>query len=140
MADDDSEAAASEEDDGPIVELGEGPAVDGAPLSRISSRLHFGIEHSEVVRREGDTEIRTPDGPRTIESVLDETDETYFPTAESLRTTVEGIVGTGAVPTREREDDTDDTDEEAPDGAADADDVPTDGDDTDAPADESDEE
>lgn len=107
--------ADDEEDDGPIVELGEGPAVDGAPLSRISSRLHFGIARSEVVRREGDTEIRTPDGPRTIESVLDETDETYFPAAEDLRETVEGVVGTGPVPTREREDDetADDADAES---------------------------
>ena len=111
MADDE------EEDDGPIVELGEGPAVDGAPLSRVSSRLHFGIERSEVLRREGDTEIRTPDGPRTIESVFDESDETYFPTSESLRETVKGIVGTGPVPTHEREDDDTDAETDADTGA-----------------------
>lgn len=97
MADDE------EEESGPVVELGDGPAVDGAPLARISSRLHFGIPKSEVLRRVGDEELRTPDGPRTVESVLAETDETYFTTAEDLREAVEGVVGTGPVPTRERE-------------------------------------
>jgi hypothetical protein len=131
MADDE------EDESGPVVELGEGPAVDGAPLARISSRLHFGMTKSEVVRREGDTELRTPDGPRTVESILDETDETFFPAAEDLREAVEDVVGTGPVPTREREDeesasaDEDATDHEgAADGAADeaADDANGDGD------------
>ncbi|MFC5970652.1 DUF5789 family protein [Halomarina salina] len=135
MADDEEEA------EGPVVELGDGPAVDGAPLARISSRLHFGIPKSEVLRRVGDEEIRTPDGPRTMESVLGETDETYFSASEDLRDTVEGIVGTGPVPTHEREDsDTDAEDEtEAPDGAADAEGVTTDGENTDAAVDDSEE-
>jgi hypothetical protein len=117
MADDD------EEEEGPAVELGEGPAVEGAPLARISSRLHFGITKSEAIRREGETELRTPDGPRTVESVLDETDETFFPAAEDLRETVEGIVGTGPVPTTEREDppetEVDDADSDDADAAGD---------------------
>jgi hypothetical protein len=124
MADDD------EEEEGPAVELGEGPAVEGAPLARISSRLHFGITKSEAIRREGDTELRTPDGPRTVESVLDETDETFFPAAEDLRETVEGIVGTGPVPTTERED--------PPEDETGADDTDADGDDADAAGDDAD--
>jgi hypothetical protein len=94
MADDEEE-----EESGPVVELGEGEDVEGVPLSQVTSRLHFGIELSEVVRRAGDTEIRTPDGPQTLESVLSETDETYFPTRQDFESAVRGAVGTGPVPT-----------------------------------------
>ncbi|WP_255197320.1 DUF5789 family protein [Halorarius litoreus] len=88
-----------EEDSGPVVELGEGESVEGAPLSRVTSRLHFGIEKSEVVRREGDTTIRTPDGPQDLGDVLDESDETYFPTRQDFEAAVRAVVGTGPVPT-----------------------------------------
>ncbi|MFC6836522.1 DUF5789 family protein [Halomarina ordinaria] len=111
-----------EEESGPVVELGEGNAVEGTPFARLASRLHYGIGKSEVVRRVGDTEIRTPDGPRTVESVLGDTDETYFTTRESLESTVRDVVGTGPVPTTDEpagpdddadEDaDADDTDDE----------------------------
>ena len=37
MADDEDE-----EEDGPVVELGEGKAVEGAPLARVASRLTWG--------------------------------------------------------------------------------------------------
>lgn len=97
MADDADEDA--EEDSGPVVELGEGEDVEGAPLARVTSRFHFGIERSEVLRREGDTVIRTPDGPRTLRDVLDQTDETYFPTRQDLASAVRSAVGTGPVPT-----------------------------------------
>jgi hypothetical protein len=97
MADDE------EENSGPIVELGEGESVEGAPLSRLTSRLHYGIPKSEVVRREGDEVIRTPDGPRELADVLDESDETYFPRKQDLTTAVEDVVGTGSVPTAETE-------------------------------------
>jgi len=50
------------EDEGPAVELGDGEPVEGAPLARVSSRLTWGIKHSTVVEREGDTLVRTPDG------------------------------------------------------------------------------
>lgn len=94
MADDEDEA-----DDGPVVELGEGETVEGAPLSRVTSRLHYGIELSEVLRREGDTVVRTPDGPRELSDVLAESEETYFPTRQSLQSAVREVVGTGPVPT-----------------------------------------
>lgn len=93
MADED------EDESGPVVELGEGASVEGVPLAKITSRLHFGIEKSEVVRREGDTEIRTPDGPRALGNVLDESDETYFPTRQAFESAVRAVVGTGPVPT-----------------------------------------
>lgn len=83
----------------PAVPLGEGETVEGAPLARIASRLYFPIEASEVRRRDGDTTIRTPDGPRELGSVLDESDEVYFPDRQSLLQSVESVVGTGPVPT-----------------------------------------
>ncbi|MFC7176062.1 DUF5789 family protein [Halosegnis marinus] len=91
--------ADDEEDEGPVVELGDGPAVEGVPLAQVTSRLHFGIERSEIVRREGDTAIRTPDGPRDLSDVLAESDETYFPTRQEFESTVRAVVGTGPVPT-----------------------------------------
>jgi hypothetical protein len=112
MADED------EEDAGPVVELGEGDPVEGAPLARVASRLYYGIEASEVVRREGETEIRTPDGPRELGAVLDAVDATYFDTRQAFVSAVEGAVGTGPVPTTDvdREvDDESETDEEGAD-------------------------
>lgn len=94
MADDEAD-----EDDAPAVELGEGEDVEGAPLARVVSRLHYGIEKSEVVRREGDTVIRTADGPRDLADVLAEVDETYFPTRQDLTDAVRGTLATGPVPT-----------------------------------------
>jgi len=86
-------------DDEPAVELGDGPEVEGVPLAQVTSRLHFGIEKREVDRREGDTTIRTPDGPRDLSAVLGETDETYFSTRQAFETAVRDTVGTGPVPT-----------------------------------------
>jgi Trk K+ transport system NAD-binding subunit len=97
MADDE----ADEEDEGPVVELGEGADVAGAPLARISSRFHYGIEKSEVVRREGDAAIRTPDGPRKLGDVLAASDESYFPTRQDLVAAVREVIGHGPVPTDE---------------------------------------
>ncbi|PSP57718.1 hypothetical protein BRC72_07115 [Halobacteriales archaeon QH_7_66_36] len=93
MADDEEEGTE------PTVELGDGPEVEGVPLAQVTSRLHFGIEKSEVDRREGDTTIRTPDGPRDLSAVLGETDETYFSTRQAFETAVRDTVDTGPVPT-----------------------------------------
>jgi hypothetical protein len=90
-----------EEAEGPIVELGEGGPVEGAPVERVASRLYYGIEHSEVRRRVGDVEIRTPDGPTPLGEVLDAVEETYFPRKRDLVDAVYGVVGTGPVPTGE---------------------------------------
>jgi len=92
MSDDDS-------DDDPAVELGEGPAVEGAPLSRVTARLTWGIEHSTVVEREGDTTIRTPDGPQELAAVMDGVDETYFADRHEFEAAVRDVIGTGPVPT-----------------------------------------
>ena len=89
----------TDEEDGPAIELGEGDPVEGAPLARVASRLHYAIGKSEIVRREGETVIRTPDGPRELASVLEETDEVYFDTRRAFETAVRGVIGTGPVPT-----------------------------------------
>lgn len=83
----------------PAVKLGDGPDVEGAPLARVSARLHWGIELSEVRRREGDTVIRTPDGPTELATVLDEVDETYFARRQDFEDAVRSVVGHGPVPT-----------------------------------------
>jgi hypothetical protein len=96
MADD-----ADDADEEPAVELGEGDPVEGAPLARVASRLTWPQEASAVRAKEGDATIRTPDGPRTVESVLDEVDETYFDTRQTFLSAVRSVVGTGPVATAE---------------------------------------
>jgi hypothetical protein len=95
MSDDEAE---TEE---PAVPLGEGDPVEGAPLARVSARLMWGIEKSEVVAREGDTTVRTPDGPRELADLLAEVDRTYFATRQEFETAVGEVTGSGPVPTAE---------------------------------------
>lgn len=94
MADEDTEEE-------PAVELGDGEPVDGAPVARVAERLMWGIERSEVVAREGDTVVRTPDGPRELAAVLEEVDHPYFATRQEFLDAVEDAIGTGPVPTAE---------------------------------------
>jgi hypothetical protein len=95
MADD------NEDEEGPVVELGEGESVEGAPLARVSSRLFWPIQKSEIVRKEGETTIRTPDGPRSLADVLDDVSETYFQTEHEFTSEVREVVGTGPIPTND---------------------------------------
>lgn len=90
----DSEEEAEER----AVELGEGPDVEGAPIARVAARFQWGRERSAIVAREGDATIRTPDGPRSLESILEEADETYFATREDFVAAVRDIIGHGPVP------------------------------------------
>lgn len=90
-----------EEEDEPAVELGEGVPVEGAPLARISDRLMWGIEKSAIVEREGDTAIRTPDGPQELGAILDDVDSTYFATRQEFESAVREVIGHGPVPTAE---------------------------------------
>lgn len=89
----------SDEEEGPAVPLGDGEAVEGAPPARVASRLHYAIEKSEVIRREGEVTIRTPEGPRELAGVLEESDAVYFDTRQALLDAVRDVVGTGPVPT-----------------------------------------
>lgn len=98
MAEDEAEDA-EEADGGPAVELGDRAAVEGAPLARVTSRLTWPIEQSEVTRKEGGTVIRTADGPRELAAVLEEVDTTYFATRQEFVAAVREVVGIGPVPT-----------------------------------------
>lgn len=89
----------AEEDAGPAVELGERTPVEGAPLSRVISRLTFPLQRSELERREGETTIRTPDGPQAVADVLEHVEVTYFESSDEFRTAVVDVIGTGPVPT-----------------------------------------
>ncbi|MDR5656813.1 DUF5789 family protein [Halodesulfurarchaeum sp. HSR-GB] len=92
---------AEDTDEADGVELGSGPDVEGAPIARIAERLTWAIQKSEIDRKEGDTVVRTPDGPQELTDILAEIDETYFPTRQAFREAVEGVIGTGPVPTEE---------------------------------------
>lgn len=94
MADDEDE---SEEE--PAVELGERTPVEGAPLARVSSRLTWPLQRSEVERREGDAVIRTPDGPTELSEILTDVDVTYFESRHEFEKEVRAVIGTGPVPT-----------------------------------------
>lgn len=94
------------DEDGPAVELGEGEPVEGAPLARVSARLTWAIQKSEIERKEGDTVIRTPDGPRELSEVLAEVDQTYFDTRRAFEDAVREVIGTGPVPTGEAAEET----------------------------------
>jgi hypothetical protein len=90
-----------EEEPDPTAVLGEGPAVEGAPVARVAARLTWPQELSNVRRKEGDAVVRTPDGPRDLDAVLDEVDETYFDTRQAFVDEVEDVVGRGPVATAE---------------------------------------
>ncbi|ELY98701.1 hypothetical protein C482_11505 [Natrialba chahannaoensis JCM 10990] len=90
----------SDEDDSEsAVELGEHVPVEGAPLARVSSRLTWPKERSEVDRLEGDSVIRTPEGPVELSTVLESVDETYFQRRQEFESHVRDVIGTGPVPT-----------------------------------------
>lgn len=92
MADDNGE-----DEEGPVVELGEGESVEGAPLARVAERFDWAQQKSEVARREGDTLIRTPDGAQTLADILEDVDESYFATQNEFIDAVQAVIGTGPV-------------------------------------------
>jgi len=99
-------------DEETAVTLGEGRPVEGAPLARVGARLMWGIEKSTVVDREGETVIRTPDGPRELADVLAAVDEPYFGTQQEFKQAVRDVIGTGPVPTADSDDEPDTDGEE----------------------------
>jgi hypothetical protein len=111
MADDE------EQEEGPVVELGERRPVEGAPVARLAARLHYGIERSEVDRRLGDERIRTPEGPRRLGEVLEGMDETYFERRQDLERALRDAVGHGPVPAGDPEAKPDPDPDPEPDGA-----------------------
>ena len=97
MSDDNGEEA--EDEDAPAVELGDGESVEGAPVARVASRLTWAIQKSEVDRKEGDTVVRTPDGPRELSAVLADVDCPYFETRREFETELREAIGVGPVET-----------------------------------------
>jgi len=72
MADDD------EADAEPTVQLGDGRAVDGAPVARIAARLTWPQTKRDILDKVGETELRTPDGPQRLDDLLEPVETTYF--------------------------------------------------------------
>lgn len=95
MADDE------DEEETPAVELGEGPAVEGAPLGRVASRLSWPRAASDVVVQEGETTIRTADGPVALAEILDDVEIGYFGTRREFVDAVRKVIGYGPVETAE---------------------------------------
>lgn len=81
------------------VELGDGPDVAGQPIARVASRLTWPKPTSEVVVREGDVDIRTPDGPRALDDVLDAVDIDVFDSRVTFVEAIRDEVGRGPVAT-----------------------------------------
>lgn len=87
----------------PVVSLGDGERVEGAPVARVASRLTWPQEASMIERKEGDAVIRTPEGPRELAGVIEETDRTYFDTRQTFVSAVKSVVGDGPVRTADAE-------------------------------------
>ena len=94
MADD-----TEDEEEEPAVELGEGEPVEGAPVARVASRLTWPKERSAIDELEGESVVRTPDGPRELSDILAETETTYYGTRQDFVDAIERVIGTGPVPT-----------------------------------------
>jgi len=94
-----AEDEAASPDEEPSVELGDAGSVQGAPVARVASRLTWPIEQSEVVRKEGDTVIRTEDGPRAMSDVLEAVDTTYFASRQEFIGAIRAVAGIGPIPT-----------------------------------------
>ena len=94
MADDNDESE-------PAVELGPGTPVEGAPVARVASRLSWPQGKSDVIAKEGESVIRTPDGPQRLADVLESVELTYFGRRQEFVDAVRSVVGTGQVPTAE---------------------------------------
>ncbi|MFC6615076.1 DUF5789 family protein [Halopenitus salinus] len=83
----------------PAVELGEERTIEGQPVARVASRLVWPKSNGDVAAQEGSSTIRTPEGPRELSAVLEETDETFFETRRAFIEAVEDVVGRGPVAT-----------------------------------------
>lgn len=97
-------AGDEEEDEAePAVQLGDDPPVAGAPISRVASRISWPRARSDILASEGGTEIRTSDGPTPLESILADSDVSYFARRQEFVDEVREVIGYGPVPTEERE-------------------------------------
>lgn len=86
-----------EDSEEPAVTLGTERTVEGAPLARVTARLMWGIEQSAVREREGDTVIRTPEGPRELGKLLNDVETQYFATRQEFEEALGAVIGDGPV-------------------------------------------
>ncbi|MCL7418194.1 MAG: DUF5789 family protein [Halalkalicoccus sp.] len=91
----------AEEEEAPLVELGDRTPVEGAPLARVASRLYWPVQRSEIRRKEGETVVRTAEGPTSVGELLDGTDIAYFESRQEFVDACREVTGTGPVPTGE---------------------------------------
>ena len=95
----------SDEDDAdeeatPTVQLGDGRAVEGAPIARVAARLTWPQTKSDILEKFGDTDIRTPDGPQSLATILESVEDTYFDRRQTFVTAVRDVVGHEPVATK----------------------------------------
>lgn len=106
--------ADDEESEEPAVVLGDGVDVEGVPLAQVSARFMWGIEKSAIEAREGDTVIRTPDGPQELQTLLSDLEKSYFATRQEFEDALGEVIGHGPVPTPEGESSEESEEGEAP--------------------------
>lgn len=92
--------ADEDENEGPVVELGEETPVEGQPLARVASRLTWPHEKPRILEQEGDSVIRTASGPQTLSDVLEQVDDSYFDTRQTFIDAVESAIDTAPVETK----------------------------------------
>lgn len=90
MSDEEDEAA-------PAIELGEAEPVPGAPLARVASRLSWPRAKSDVLAQEGETTVRTAEGPQPLATILEEVETPYFGTRREFVADVREVIGYGPV-------------------------------------------
>jgi hypothetical protein len=94
MSDDDAD-----DEETPTVQLGDGRAVEGAPIARVAARLTWPQRKSDILEKFGDTEVRTPDGPESLSTILESVEDTYFDRRQTFVAAVRDVVGREPVAT-----------------------------------------
>ena len=94
MSDDDAD-----NEETPTVQLGDGRAVEGAPIARVAARLTWPQRKSDILEKFGDTEVRTPDGPESLSTILESVEDTYFDRRQTFVAAVRDVVGREPVAT-----------------------------------------
>ena len=94
MSDEDADEEAT-----PAVQLGDGRAVEGAPIARVAARLTWPQTKSDILEKFGETDIRTPDGPQSLATILESVEDTYFDRRQTFVAAVRDVVGREPVAT-----------------------------------------
>jgi len=89
----------SDDESTPTVQLGDGRAVEGAPIARVAARLAWPQRKSDILEKFGDTDIRTPDGPQSLATILESVDDTYFDRRQTFVAAVRDVIGREPVAT-----------------------------------------